>query len=515
MIAAELANLDRFQGNFLQDHTPAVHIPQFYDFFGTKTPNSHQEAKAFKHHSPPVSRRRTRARQPHGDDNTGAEPSPMRTRHWRYQEPPTPVQPTVQAAVASEAGSIYEHIQSHPYTTKGNCRAAPRQPVASSSWISPQDILKSVFVTYFDPDSDGERPVRHPNVRFQMDNEESFGPSRPRHRAQIPLLLRLRLCLRLATIVLMALLKQAPAVLPTSAPLVPTTHQLALGNHQQSTFGLSTAKCSRRTTASFAAKEAQPAVDDYWRRQGQQPSGSGTSQQKKGQRSFLHEAFVNALVEFIVGDHQSINVIENENLREIFLMLREDLKDSDIPHRTTIRTRILQLFDEYLDRLQEELNLRASLIGFICVPGHHNREHLTHAFLHVLDHIHITNKLLSAHCPPRMQGHLESHHGYRLRRQQHRQLRTSRCPAATFMDAIDRDPITTLHTIIRQIRSSSLRRQFFADILKTLKLKDLELLQDVITHWSSTLLMIERGLLLWLWINFYPATNSKISKNMS
>ncbi|KAJ7227803.1 hypothetical protein C8J57DRAFT_1252332 [Mycena rebaudengoi] len=31
----------------------------------------------------------------------------------------------------------------------------------------------------FDPDSDGERPVRRPNVRFQMDDEESFGPSPP------------------------------------------------------------------------------------------------------------------------------------------------------------------------------------------------------------------------------------------------------------------------------------------------------------------------------------------------
>ncbi|KAJ7231378.1 hypothetical protein C8J57DRAFT_1069711, partial [Mycena rebaudengoi] len=80
-------------------------------------------------------------------------------------------------------------------------------------------------------------------------------------------------------------------------------------------------------------------------------------------------------------------------------------------------------------------------------------------------------------------------------------------PAATFMDAIDRDPIATLRTIIRQIRSSSLRRQFFADILKTLKLKDLELLRDVITRWSSMLLMIEHGLLL------RPAVDQFLSSN--
>lgn len=39
-------------------------------------------------------------------------------------------------------------------------------------------------------------------------------------------------------------------------------------------------------------------------------------------------------------------------------MLREDLKDSDIPHRTHIRNRIMQLWDEYLDRLEEEIAVR-------------------------------------------------------------------------------------------------------------------------------------------------------------
>ncbi|KAJ7809475.1 hypothetical protein B0H14DRAFT_3759706 [Mycena olivaceomarginata] len=77
--------------------------------------------------------------------------------------------------------------------------------------------------------------------------------------------------------------------------------------------------------------------------------------------------------------------------------------------------------------------------------------------------------------------------------------------ATTFMDAIDRDPIATLRAIsssviflqtLVQIRSSSLRRHFFSDVLKSLQLKDLELLRDVITRWSSTLLMIDRGLLL-------------------
>ncbi|KAJ7122049.1 ribonuclease H-like domain-containing protein [Mycena crocata] len=70
-----------------------------------------------------------------------------------------------------------------------------------------------------------------------------------------------------------------------------------------------------------------------------------------------------------------------------------------------------------------------------------------------------------------------------------------------------RDPIATLRSLVRQIWSSSLRRQFFSDILKALKLKDLELLRDVITRWSSTVLMIDRAILL------QPAINKLLSSN--
>lgn len=87
--------------------------------------------------------------------------------------------------------------------------------------------------------------------------------------------------------------------------------------------------------------------------------------------------------------------------------------------------------------------------------------------------------------------------------------------AATFMDAIARDPVATIRTTVRvvslfinkshfitdilalnQIRASSLRRQYFTQILDALKQKDLQLLRDVDTRWSSTLLMIDRAILL-------------------
>lgn len=38
-------------------------------------------------------------------------------------------------------------------------------------------------------------------------------------------------------------------------------------------------------------------------------------------------------------------------------MLRDDLKDSEIPHRTKVWDRILQRWDEYLDRLETEMGV--------------------------------------------------------------------------------------------------------------------------------------------------------------
>ncbi|KAJ7253087.1 hypothetical protein B0H12DRAFT_1017709, partial [Mycena haematopus] len=59
----------------------------------------------------------------------------------------------------------------------------------------------------------------------------------------------------------------------------------------------------------------------------------------------------------------------------------------------------------------------------------------------------------------------------------------------TILDAIMCDPIAT-------IRASSLRRQYFSEVLKTLQMKDLQLLRDVDMRWSSTLIMIDRAILL-------------------
>ncbi|THU78735.1 hypothetical protein K435DRAFT_578893, partial [Dendrothele bispora CBS 962.96] len=63
-------------------------------------------------------------------------------------------------------------------------------------------------------------------------------------------------------------------------------------------------------------------------------------------------------------------------------------------------------------------------------------------------------------------------------------------------DISGHDVIASIRALVRGIRSSSLRRQLFSEILENLGQKDLQLLRDVTTRWSSTFLMIDRAIIL-------------------
>ncbi|KAF7372427.1 HAT family dimerization domain-containing protein [Mycena venus] len=326
---------------------------------------------------------------------------------------------------------------------------------------------------------------------------------------------------------------------------------------------------------SIKAKEAKKHVEAYRAHKHQKTAGEKSNPEQGKQRTpFSQEAFVDALVDFI-----SINVVENEQLRAIFLMLRAELKDSDIPHRTKIRKRIIEIWDEHLNTLQCEmaaaigmisttmdmwtdkqkkpfmavtthwlqatlintpagpqykLTLRTDLVGFLRVPGHHDGEHLATAFLYIIDRIDIASKISrlgwvtldNASNNDTFMTFLEIEFDKRKIpfRKSERHIRcfphivNLACKAVlgaitdmdfaasgsadfipdptratTFLDAIARDPVATIRTTIR---ASSLRRQYFSEVLKALQQKDLQLLRDVDTRWSSTLIMIDRAILL-------------------
>lgn len=92
---------------------------------------------------------------------------------------------------------------------------------------------------------------------------------------------------------------------------------------------------------------------------------------------FTHTTFLQHLVSFIVADdqaspctislfltdnsQQSINVIECPEFRRLLLLLRQELRDKDIPHRTKIRAEIIKAWQEYFVTLKDDMAVRIFL----------------------------------------------------------------------------------------------------------------------------------------------------------
>ncbi|KAJ6627089.1 hypothetical protein B0H10DRAFT_1941289 [Mycena sp. CBHHK59/15] len=81
--------------------------------------------------------------------------------------------------------------------------------------------------------------------------------------------------------------------------------------------------------------------------------------QRKEQRArdlqhtaFSIQAFEDQLITVFVSNDLSINLIENCDFRDLLLLLRESVQDGDIPHRTKLRTLILDSWLKYYDKLK-------------------------------------------------------------------------------------------------------------------------------------------------------------------
>ncbi|KAF5343710.1 hypothetical protein D9758_016511 [Tetrapyrgos nigripes] len=319
-----------------------------------------------------------------------------------------------------------------------------------------------------------------------------------------------------------------------------------------------------RLNISIMAREARTYVESYCA----DPANPG---EHIPRQVYSRDAFRDAICEFIISDDQAINAIENPKLRAIFLMLKKDLEDSDIPRRHEIRRRILELWEEHLDNLTAEfenalskisftsdmwtnsnmtpflavtahwietksnpkdknrlkLNLRAELIGFHRVPGRHDGDHLGRAMLYVFDPPHFQliqlgyGTLDAAGNNDTALEYVERDLQFRGITWSKRQSRIWCFPHSvnracqdvinaltdlSFADetsldydpdvSIRRDLIANLRTVIRMIRASSQRRDFFSECLAYIQMIDMELLRDVKNRWSSVLLMLLRAILL-------------------
>ena len=56
-------------------------------------------------------------------------------------------------------------------------------------------------------------------------------------------------------------------------------------------------------------------------------------------------------------------MIDNPLLRHIFLLLRAELRDEDIPRRSKVRDRVMELWEEHTEHLKKEIEVRAITVA--------------------------------------------------------------------------------------------------------------------------------------------------------
>ncbi|PBK62342.1 hypothetical protein ARMSODRAFT_895744, partial [Armillaria solidipes] len=119
----------------------------------------------------------------------------------------------------------------------------------------------------------------------------------------------------------------------------------------------------------ITADAAEAIVATYRESQGQEHKNTPSAASNVGGvPAFSLEAFVDALVAFIAANDQSFNVIESPELHRIFLMLREELTDADIPHRTQIRSRVMEIWEEHLKQLSREMQVSfLHIVDRLCI----------------------------------------------------------------------------------------------------------------------------------------------------
>ncbi|KIK13495.1 hypothetical protein PISMIDRAFT_118780 [Pisolithus microcarpus 441] len=74
--------------------------------------------------------------------------------------------------------------------------------------------------------------------------------------------------------------------------------------------------------------------------------------------------FHKLLVDFIIADDQSLCIVKCEEFWHLLLLLKNDLKDSDIPHHTKIKSNILQAWKDYFTVLKTDLQHAVGNISF-------------------------------------------------------------------------------------------------------------------------------------------------------
>ncbi|KAI6101604.1 hypothetical protein EDD17DRAFT_1512489 [Pisolithus thermaeus] len=87
-------------------------------------------------------------------------------------------------------------------------------------------------------------------------------------------------------------------------------------------------------------------------------SGAAGADDRGSTPPFSFAMFHKLLIDFIIADDQLLLIIECEKFWHLLLLLKNDLKDNDIPHHTKIKSNIIQGWKNHFTVLKTDLQLR-------------------------------------------------------------------------------------------------------------------------------------------------------------
>ncbi|KAF8505006.1 hypothetical protein JB92DRAFT_2833181 [Gautieria morchelliformis] len=174
-----------------------------------------------------------------------------------------------------------------------------------------------------------------------------------------------------------------------------------------------------------------------------------------------------ALVNWIVADDQSINVVECPEFRDLLLLLQESMLSCDIPHRTAIWSLIGKAWEHNFTELKKELAQSVGKISLTMDLWDDKSMRSCEGPLFITDRVHITDKTLIVLIKDNMLPTSPARHCDSNATRMHKYQGFGKPYCQTPTQALQRDPVAITHNITNKIRSSQLHCEEFKEIVTT------------------------------------------------
>ncbi|KAI6104558.1 ribonuclease H-like domain-containing protein [Pisolithus croceorrhizus] len=235
--------------------------------------------------------------------------------------------------------------------------------------------------------------------------------------------------------------------------------------------------------------------------------GSGTTKadHRGSTPPFSLAMFHKLLVNFIVADDQLLHIIKCKKFQCLLLLLKNDLKESDIPHHMKIKSNIIQVWKDYFTILKTDLQISCSCrlvqfsaiqagvmtkVGPFSMDNAENNTTMMDSLADLLKEQELPLKFITK------DGHIMCFaHIINLC------IQDIIKDKQEYIAAVRKDPLSHAHLIICAICASGIQPDGFTTLIadgnRSQWFNSMNVLHDVKNQWDSTFFMLNHLCALW------------------